>query len=93
VQYVPGVVVSGFLPHAEGASAAFTIGGAAAASGHVTIASGGRVTGRLGGRRVSTTFASRAAAAGGATGQRSGRAQPQGELLALVPRTRLAPPG
>ena len=57
VQYVPGVVVSGFLPHAESASAAFTIAGAAAARGRVTIAPGGRVTGRLGGRRVSTIFA------------------------------------
>ena len=94
VQYVPGVVVSGFLPHAEGASAAFTIAGAAAARGRVTIASGGRVTGRLGGRRVSTSFASRAAAAGGAARNRPrGLARPHAELRALLPHSRLARPG
>jgi pimeloyl-ACP methyl ester carboxylesterase len=107
VQYVPGVVVSGFLPHAEGAAATFTIAGSTAARGRVTIAPGGRVTGRLGGRRVSTTFASRASAAGSAAARATttrdaaareprGLAQPRRELRevgALVRRSRLARTG
>jgi pimeloyl-ACP methyl ester carboxylesterase len=67
VQYVPGVAVTGFLPHAEGAQATFGISGSAAARGRVTVGAGGRVTGRLGGRRIdgrlaaATTAAARAA--------------------------------
>jgi pimeloyl-ACP methyl ester carboxylesterase len=93
VQYVPGVVVSGFLPHNPSNPATFAIGGGAAARGRVTIAPGGRVTGRLGGRRVSTTFARRAAAADSGSGRPSpGLAHPLRELRALVPRSRLARP-
>jgi hypothetical protein len=66
VEYVPGVTVSGFLSHAAGASARFTIGGRAAARGAVTRLASGRVVGRLGGRRVSVAAAdARAAGAGG----------------------------
>jgi hypothetical protein len=63
VEYVPGVAVSGFLPHADGAPAAFAISGRAAARGRVTVGAGGRVTGRLGGRRVDGRLAMAAAAA------------------------------
>jgi pimeloyl-ACP methyl ester carboxylesterase len=64
VEYVPGVAVSGFAPRGDGATAAFTIEGRAAARGRVRIGPGGGVTGRLGGRRVATTLgAARAAQA------------------------------
>ncbi|HSD80818.1 MAG TPA: alpha/beta hydrolase, partial [Solirubrobacteraceae bacterium] len=52
VEYVPGVLVSGFLPDAAAATATFTVAGPRAASGAVRVAGDGRVTGHLGGRRV-----------------------------------------
>jgi pimeloyl-ACP methyl ester carboxylesterase len=65
VEYVPGVAVSGFAPRGDGATAAFTVGGRAAARGRVQVGPDGRVTGRLGGRRIATTFGvARAAHAG-----------------------------
>jgi pimeloyl-ACP methyl ester carboxylesterase len=80
VEYVPGVAVSGFAPRSDGATAAFTVGGRAAARGRVRVAPDGRVTGRLGGRRVATTFGvARAAHAG----PRSTRLPPFPRVAAL----------
>jgi hypothetical protein len=59
VEYVPGVTVNGAVPVGRG-TATLTIGGKAAPHGRLTFHPGGLVTGRLGGRRVST-HAARAA--------------------------------
>jgi pimeloyl-ACP methyl ester carboxylesterase len=50
--YVPGVVVSGFLPRTRTGVAHFTVTGASAAHGSVRITAHGHVTGRLGGKRI-----------------------------------------
>jgi hypothetical protein len=64
---VPGVLVSGFAPHAEGRAARFTVTGAAAARGRVRFSGSGRVSAVLGGRRISAQLSrgvtARAAAA------------------------------
>jgi pimeloyl-ACP methyl ester carboxylesterase len=57
--YVPGVTLTGLLPTGillknKGASASLTVGGSAAAGGHVRVASGGRISGALGGERFHT---------------------------------------
>jgi hypothetical protein len=64
VAYVPGVVVSGFL--ADDGRARFTITGPRAARGSVRVTDAGRVSGRLGGRRVTARFGSARAARAGA---------------------------
>ena len=52
VQYVPGVLVSGFAPHARNATTGVTVLGPAAAHGTLRILPGGRVVARLDGRRL-----------------------------------------
>jgi len=52
VEYVPGVVVSGFAPLATGATARLTVAGPAAAHGSVRLLAGGRAVAVLDGRRV-----------------------------------------
>ena len=71
VEYVPGVTVTGFLPHNDHATARLTIGGRAAARGIVRRLASGRIVGRLGGRRVSV-----AAAAAAVAGPRSDTSWP-----------------
>ncbi|MEP6955123.1 MAG: alpha/beta hydrolase, partial [Solirubrobacteraceae bacterium] len=61
VQYVPGISVSGFVSGDRARSVTLTVGGSAAARGKVTFRPDGRVTGRLGGRRVNLLPATRAA--------------------------------
>jgi pimeloyl-ACP methyl ester carboxylesterase len=63
VEYVPGVVVSGFAPRARSATTTVTVSGAAAAHGTVRVLPGGRVVARLGGRTVRTRLPGSAAAA------------------------------
>ena len=65
VEFVPGVRVTGSFPF-RGSSARLRVTGRAAARGRLTITRGGRVTGRLGGRRIRAT--PRAASAGGPFG-------------------------
>jgi pimeloyl-ACP methyl ester carboxylesterase len=57
--FVPGVALSGSLPASGGKLHSITVhvGGAAAAHGTVTIASGGRALGSLGGRRFNVSIA------------------------------------
>ncbi len=57
--FVPGVALSGTLPASGGQLHTITVrvGGAAAAHGTVTIASGGRASGMLGGRRFDVSTA------------------------------------
>jgi dethiobiotin synthetase len=75
VQYVPGVVVSGLVPHAAGATARLRVTGAAAARGTLRVLAGGRIVGRLDGRRVSARGRPLPAVhAAGATGFRAGPA-------------------
>jgi hypothetical protein len=52
VEYVPGVVVSGFAPRATGATARLTVTGPTAAHGSVRLLAGGRAVAVLDGRRV-----------------------------------------
>jgi pimeloyl-ACP methyl ester carboxylesterase len=63
VEYVPGVIVSGFSPHSTTARASFTVAGRSAAHGQVRVAGDGHVSGRLDGQKLSGRFV-RAAAAG-----------------------------
>ena len=63
VQYVPGVVVSGFAPRAAGATTRLTVSGAGGAHGTVRILAGGRVVARLDGRRVTARVPGTAVAA------------------------------
>ncbi len=58
VRYVPDVKITGYLP--DRGTAKFTISGTAAARGKVSVTSSGRVTGRLGGKKVSVKAASAA---------------------------------
>ncbi len=58
--YVPGVTISGTVP--DRGAATITVRGAAAAIGTLHVSTGGKVTGRLGGRRVATSLAARALA-------------------------------
>lgn len=51
VSFVPDVRISGFL--ADRGTSRFTVSGSAAARGSVSITSSGRISGRLGGRRIS----------------------------------------
>ncbi|MEA2380122.1 MAG: hypothetical protein QOH72_93 [Solirubrobacteraceae bacterium] len=62
VQYVPGVLVSGFAPHARNATTRVTVSGPAGAHGTLRILPGGRVVARLDGRRLTAHLP----AAGGA---------------------------
>ena len=57
--FVPGVALSGTLPASGGQLHSITVhvGGAAAAHGTVTLASGGRALGSLGGRRFDVSIA------------------------------------
>jgi pimeloyl-ACP methyl ester carboxylesterase len=79
VQYVPGVLVSGFAPHARNATTRVTVSGPAGAHGTLRILPGGRVVARLDGRRLTahlpaTGGAARAAASSAwARGYVSGR--------------------
>jgi pimeloyl-ACP methyl ester carboxylesterase len=69
VEYVPGVVVSGFSPHSTTARASFTVAGRTAAHGQVRVAGDGHVSGRLDGRALGGRFARAAGARGdGAAG-------------------------
>jgi len=52
VEYLPGVVVSGFAPRAVGATTRLTLTGPAAAHGSVRLLAGGRAVAQLDGRRV-----------------------------------------
>jgi pimeloyl-ACP methyl ester carboxylesterase len=63
VVYVPGVRVTGFAPRAKTATTTVTVSGDAAERGTVRIAPDGRITGRFGGRTVTTRLPSAAAAA------------------------------
>jgi pimeloyl-ACP methyl ester carboxylesterase len=56
VQYVPGVLISGYLPDAATATATFTVGGRSAAHGAVHVTGDGRVSGTLDGRSVHARF-------------------------------------
>jgi hypothetical protein len=67
VEYVPGVIVSGFAPHSTTARSSFTVAGRSAAHGQVSVAGDGRVSGRLDGQKVSGRFVQ-------ATGDRAARA-------------------
>ncbi len=60
-QYVPGVAVSGIFN--RNGTSRFTVGGAKAAKGKITISKTGRVSGKLGNKRFSGSFA-RSAGAG-----------------------------
>lgn len=62
VVYVPGVRVSGTLALERGASSAFRVEGRAAVRGRLVIDGSGRVSARLGGRRVRLRAAARASA-------------------------------
>jgi len=64
VEYVPGVTVGGVRPHADGATASYSIAGRGALlRGTVRIDASGRATGTLGGRRVRVRLARASAAA------------------------------
>jgi len=54
VQYVPGVLVSGFAPRSRRATTSVTVSGDGAPHGTVRILPGGQVVGRFGGLRVTT---------------------------------------
>ncbi len=59
--YVPGVTLTGLLPTGivlknKGASANLTVGGSAAAAGHLRVASGGRISGSLAGQHFHTNL-------------------------------------
>jgi pimeloyl-ACP methyl ester carboxylesterase len=63
--YVPGVTLSGLVPTGillkdEGAAAHLQIGGSAAVSGRLTLATGGRLSAQLGGHRLSARVAAKA---------------------------------
>jgi pimeloyl-ACP methyl ester carboxylesterase len=80
-EYVPGVTVSGSLPP-EG-TATLQVRGSAAARGTVRITASLRVSGTLGGRRVSAQFGTAASADGGLGPRISVRqAAAQGRLVA-----------
>jgi len=64
VEFVPGVVVNGFIP-AQPATATLTISGRSAPPGKLTYHPDGHVTGRLGGRKVSAPAARAAQAVSG----------------------------
>lgn len=63
VEYVPGVVVSGFAPRAAGATTRLSVSGAGGSHGIVRILAGGRVVARLDGRRVTARVPGTAVAA------------------------------
>ncbi len=61
VVYVPGVEVSGFVAlNASSGETHLLLRGSAAARGNITISSTGQISGRLGGRRISTQVVSAA---------------------------------
>jgi len=64
VEYIPGVRITGFLP--DRGSASFTVSGGPAARGKVKISAGGRISGRLGGKRIGGTAARTATTRGDA---------------------------
>jgi pimeloyl-ACP methyl ester carboxylesterase len=61
VEYLPGVVVSGFEANTAAGASSFTVRGRAAAAGAVRVTGAGRVSGRLGGHAVRGRFATAAA--------------------------------
>jgi hypothetical protein len=61
IQYVPNVVVSGFVPSDTARSATVTVAGSGAPHGKLTFAPNGAVSGRLDGRKVSFHSPTRAA--------------------------------
>jgi pimeloyl-ACP methyl ester carboxylesterase len=61
VQFVPGVAVSGFVSGDRARSVTLTVAGRAAPRGRITFHPDGRVSGRLGGRKVNQRAATRAA--------------------------------
>ncbi len=65
-EYVPGVLVSGTLP--DRGTASFTVSGRAASAGTVRVTQALRVSGRLGGRRITARFGTAAADALGPFG-------------------------
>jgi pimeloyl-ACP methyl ester carboxylesterase len=74
--YVPGVQLSGLIPTGillknTGAAASLTVGGSAAAAGHLRIASGGRVSGILASRSLHVSLAAQVRVASSAA-QRQG---------------------
>jgi pimeloyl-ACP methyl ester carboxylesterase len=74
VEYVPGVLVSGFSPQSATAPASFTIAGRSAARGQVRVAGDGRVSGSLDGQPVSGRFVK---AAGDRAARAAGPVWPQ----------------
>jgi hypothetical protein len=64
VEFVPGVVVNGFIPTQPG-TATLTISGRSAPHGKLTYRANGRVTGTLAGRKVSAPAARAAQAVSG----------------------------
>jgi hypothetical protein len=64
---VPGVTVSGKVPYRGPAK--LKVGGSAAARGMLTITERGKVTGRLGGQKISGRFLAAAAAQASAARQ------------------------
>jgi len=80
VEYVPGVVVSGFAPRSPQRTTSVTVSGDVAAHGTVRVRPGGRVIARLDGRRLTTRLPAGAVAA-----QAFGQAVPGG-FRAAAPR-------
>lgn len=66
VSYVPDVRITGFL--ADRGTSSFTVTGKAAARGKVKITSSGRISGRLGGKRISAVASSRSLRRSGVIG-------------------------
>jgi pimeloyl-ACP methyl ester carboxylesterase len=63
MEYVPGVLVSGFVPRSPRGTTSVTVSGDAAAHGTVRVLPGGRVVARLGGRRITMRLPGAAIAA------------------------------
>src|SRR4051812_30867650 len=78
--YVPGVLVSGFVPRSRNATTRVTVSGPGGAHGTVRILAGGRVVARLDGRRVTARVPAAAAAARAAS--------PAHGFVAAAPRIR-----
>jgi pimeloyl-ACP methyl ester carboxylesterase len=66
VEYVPGVVVSGFAHRSRQRTTTVTVSGPGAPHGTVRILADGRIVGRFGGRRVTTRVPAAASAASAA---------------------------
>jgi pimeloyl-ACP methyl ester carboxylesterase len=85
--YVPGLRLSGFIPTAvllknSGAPATLSVGGPAAAGGHLRVSSGGRLSGVLGGRPVKANVSAKVRVARAA---RAGREAPWSLVAFPIP--------